>query len=40
MKLTLFGKSYVNDEFPEEHVPTVLDCYKTEVNVNDSIIKV
>ncbi len=26
--------SYVNDQFPEEYVPTVLDCYRTEVNVN------
>ena len=24
-------KCYINDQFPEEHVPTVLDCYRTEV---------
>ena len=27
--------SYVHDEFPEEHVPTVLDCYKTEVKIDN-----
>ena len=27
--------SYINDSFPEEHVPTVLDCYRTEVNIDN-----
>ena len=27
--------SYINDQFPEEHVPTVLDCYRTEVNIDN-----
>ena len=27
--------SYVHDEFPEEHVPTVLDCYKTDVKIDN-----
>ena len=26
--------SYIHDSFPEEHVPTVLDCYRTEVQID------
>ena len=25
---------YIQDQFPEEHVPTVLDCYRTEVQID------
>ena len=25
--------SYAHDKFPEDHVPTILDCYSAEVNV-------
>lgn len=25
----------MHDEFPEEHIPTVLDCYKTEVKIDN-----
>jgi len=31
--------SYINDQFPEEHVPTVLDVYNTDVTVNKKGIK-
>ena len=27
--------SYIHDQFPEEHVPTVLDCYRTEVQIDN-----
>ena len=27
-------KCYIHDSFPEEHVPTVLDCYRTEVQID------
>ncbi|CDW77593.1 ras-related c3 botulinum toxin substrate 2 [Stylonychia lemnae] len=27
--------SYIHDQFPEEHVPTVLDCYRTEVHIDN-----
>ena len=27
--------SYIHDQFPEEHVPTVLDCYRTEVHLDN-----
>ena len=25
--------SYAHDKFPEDHIPTILDCYNAEVNV-------
>ena len=28
-------KCYAHDQFPEEHVPTILDCYSAEVNINN-----
>ena len=31
----LISLSYISDQFPEEHVPTVLDCYRTEVNIDN-----
>jgi small GTP-binding protein len=35
MDYSLIFISYINDQFPEEHVPTVLDCYRTEVNIDN-----
>ena len=31
-------KCYINDQFPEEHVPTVLDCYRTEVQIDNKAL--
>lgn len=27
-------KCYIHETFPEEHTPTVLDCYKTDLEIN------
>lgn len=34
-KNTLNLNSYAHDTFPEDHVPTILDCYSAEVNINN-----
>ena len=33
-------KCYINDTFPEEHVPTVLDCYRTEVSIDNKALTI
>jgi GTPase SAR1 family protein len=29
---------YINDQFPEVHVPKVLDCYRTEVQIDNKAL--
>ena len=37
---TSLVKSYADDKFPEEHVATILDCHKTNINVDGNVYKV
>jgi GTPase SAR1 family protein len=38
MGKTSLIKCYISDQFPEEHVPTVLDCYRTEVQIDNKAL--